>query len=157
MVTLLITLFFLSGCKEERAKVGEKAPSLAVFDAQEKAITFDTYEGKPIVLEFWSVTCGSCLAMMKEWEELTQTRPNDVAVIGINIDKKTFELQTFANEQGFTFPLGFDQLGITQERYMVSVTPTTFFINRDRTITKMHVGFSNNMNVNQYIDELLKN
>ncbi|MBL4831743.1 MAG: TlpA family protein disulfide reductase [Aliivibrio sp.] len=154
---LLASIFILSGCKEEVAKVGASAPSIAVFDAQKNPIKLSDFKGKPVVLEFWSVTCGSCLAMMAEWEKLTKSRPDDVAVIGINIDKKEFDLEAFSQKQGFTFPLGFDQLGITQERYLISVTPTTYFVNKKGKITKMHVGFAINMNLNKYVDELLIN
>lgn len=157
VVVLLTATFLLSACKEERVKVGATvaAPPIAVFDAQKNPIKLDDYKGKPIILEFWSVTCGSCLAMMAEWEKVIQSRPDDVIVLGINIDREEFDLKKFAEYKGFTFPLGFDQLGITQERYLVTVSPTTFFLNKKGHITKMHVGFSTEMDLDKYVDELL--
>lgn len=156
-VGIIVLLFFLSACKEEFAKVGTtiKAPAIAVFDSQNKPINLDDYQGKAVVLEFWSVSCGPCLAMMAQWQKIVQSRPDDVVVIGINIDKKKFDLNWFANKKGFSFPLGFDQLGITQERYMVTVTPTTFFLNIKGEITKKHVGFSDEMDLDKYVDQLL--
>lgn len=154
---LLSLIFLLSACKEQIAKVGATvaAPPIAVFDAQKKAIKLENYQGKPVILEFWSVTCGSCLAMMAEWQKITKSRPNDVVVIGINIDRKEFDLTEFAQYKGFTFPLGFDQLGITQERYLVTATPTTYYLNKKGQISKMQVGFSEDMDLNHYVDDLL--
>lgn len=153
---LLSFSFFLCACKEQIAQVGvaTKAPTLAVFDAQQHPIILDDYEGKAVIVEFWSVACGSCLAMMAELEKVAVARPDDVAVLGINIDKKEFNLNGFAEKKGFSFPLGLDQLGITQERYQVTVTPTTFFLNRRGEIVQKHVGFSEEMDLDDYVDNL---
>ncbi|PWI33276.1 TlpA family protein disulfide reductase [Vibrio albus] len=144
----------LSGCKDEIARVGESAPSVAAFDARQQEIKLADYQGKPVVLEFWSETCGACLLMMKKWQQVVQERPDDLTVISINIDDKEVDLDAIADDLGISFLLGKDQLGITQERYLVSVTPTTFFINKAGVIEKTHIGYSSGMDLNGYINKL---
>ncbi|WP_157810357.1 TlpA family protein disulfide reductase [Vibrio sp. HA2012] len=153
-ILILLLLGGVSGCKEEIAKVGAEAPPVAAFDVRHQEIKLETYRGKPLVLEFWSESCGVCLLMMKDWQNLVQARPDDLTVIGVNIDDKNVDFNAVADELGITFLLGKDQLGITQERYLVSVTPTTFFIDKHGVIDKMHVGYSTGMDLNNYINQL---
>lgn len=151
---LLLLTGVLSGCKEETAKMGSDAPAVAAFDARQQAIRLADYQGKPVVLEFWSETCGACLLMMKKWQQVVQARPDDVTVIAVNIDDREVDLEGVADELGVSFLLGKDQLGITQERYLVSVTPTTFFIDKSGVIDTMHIGYSSGMDLNGYLNRL---
>ncbi|SHO55224.1 TlpA family protein disulfide reductase [Vibrio quintilis] len=151
---ILLMLTQLTGCKEAFVSVNAPAPDLAVFDAAEKPLNLSDYQGKPMILEFWSATCGACLVMMKKWQQVVSARPDDVAVIGVSIDKDHVDLNAFANDLGVTFPLGFDQMDITRERYQVSVTPTTFFIDQNGVVREMHIGYSEHMDLNQKINQL---
>ncbi|MCE0495700.1 TlpA family protein disulfide reductase [Vibrio salinus] len=156
-IFLLIFSVFITGCQDQLAKIGGKAPSLAVFDSENNPITFDQFKGKPVILEFWSKDCGACIAMMDKWQSVLQNRPDDVVLIGVGIDKNHFDLNAFAKKYGLTFPIGFDQLGITKERYQVSVTPTTYFIDQSGEIVNFHIGFSYELDLNKAISYLVKN
>ncbi len=156
-ILLLFCAVLISGCQEQIAKVGEKAPSLAVFDADNNQITFDQFKGKPVIVEFWSEDCGACIAMMDKWQSVLKDHADEVTLIGVNIDEKNIDLKAFAHKYGLTFLLGSDQLGITKERYQVAVTPTTYFINKAGDIVSQHIGFSYELDLDKAVSYLVNN
>ncbi len=156
--SVILAVFLLSGCqKEQLASVDETAPDIAVFDAADQPVNISQFRGKPVILEFWSSTCGACILMMKKWQAYIDEHPDTLSVVGVNIDDGDINLDAFAQKYGFAFTLGQDQLGITRERYLISVTPTTFFIDRDGVIRRMHIGYSAQMKLENYINPLLTN
>ncbi|SJN54881.1 Thiol-disulfide oxidoreductase ResA [Vibrio ruber DSM 16370] len=150
--TLMITLVLLSGCKEQTLAVGAPAPDLAVIDANEQQMTLQQVRGKPVVVEFWSSTCGACLVMMKAWQKYADDHPGKMQFIGVGIEPHPENLTDFAAQLGVKLPLGLDQLGITQERYQVMATPTTFFIDRHGVLKMVHLGYSSGMDLDHYVN-----
>ncbi|WP_038183714.1 TlpA family protein disulfide reductase [Vibrio rhizosphaerae] len=149
---LMLALATLSGCKEQMLAVGEPAPDLAVMNTHEQQITLQQARGKPVVVEFWSSTCGACLVMMKAWQEYADAHPDKMQFIGVGIAPQPENLSAFAEQLGVTLPLGLDQLGITQERYQVVGTPTTFFIDRHGVLRAIHMGYSSGMDLDHYVN-----
>jgi len=149
---MMIVLMAISGCKEQKLAVGSPAPDLAVMDSQENKMTLQQVSGKPVVVEFWSSTCGACLVMMKEWQKYADNHPEKMQFIGVGIEPYPENLPAFANKLGVTLPLGLDQLGITQERYQVVATPTTFFIDRHGVLKEIHLGYSSEMDLDHYVN-----
>ncbi|SIO92992.1 TlpA family protein disulfide reductase [Vibrio spartinae] len=149
---LMSVLVMLSGCKEQALAVGAPAPDLAVMDAHEQQMTLQQVRGKPVVVEFWSSTCGACLVMMKAWQKYAEAHPDKLQFIGVGIDPHPENLSAFADQLGVTLPLGLDQLGITQERYQVIATPTTFFIDRQGVLKIIHMGYSSGMDLDHYVN-----
>ncbi|KUI98879.1 TlpA family protein disulfide reductase [Vibrio sp. MEBiC08052] len=151
--TLMLVLAILSGCKEEQVlAVGAPAPDLAVMNAHEQQMTLQQVRGKPVVVEFWSSTCGACLVMMKAWQKYADDHPGKMQFIGVGIEPHPENLTDFAAQLGVTLPLGLDQLGITQERYQVIATPTTFFIDRHGVLKIIHLGYSSGMDLDHYVN-----
>jgi peroxiredoxin len=150
----LLSTFVLFGCKDQKAQIGQPAPDIAAMNAMHETVSIDHFKGKKIVLEFWSSTCGACIAMMKKWQDLYARRSDEVAVIAINVDDYDVDLNEFAIKYGFLFPMVKDQLGITKERFSVGVTPTTYLINREGKLVDMHIGYSASMDLDKVISQL---
>jgi len=154
LVVVLFSMLALSGCQDQKAQLGNASPDIAALNAAQETVSIKDYQGKKIVLEFWSSTCGACIAMMNKWQEIYARRSNEVAIIAINIDDYDVDLNAFANKYGFSFPMVKDQLGITKERFSVGVTPTTYLINREGKLVEMHIGYSASMDLDKVISQL---
>lgn len=85
MIAILLVLL-LAGCKEEKLARGETAPALAAFDLQGKPASLERWEGKAVYLNFWSASCGGCLAEMDTLQTLSQRWPDKLVVVGVNTD-----------------------------------------------------------------------
>ncbi|MGX9521112.1 TlpA family protein disulfide reductase [Vibrio mediterranei] len=154
LIPLLSTVVIVTGCKEQVAKIGAESPDIVALDSRDTELSIHDYKGKKVVLEFWSSTCGACIAMMKKWQDIYQRRSDEVAIIAINIDQYDVDLDAFRHKYQFTFPIGKDQLGISKERFSIGVTPTTYLINQKGTLVDMHIGYSAKLDLDKVINIL---
>ncbi|MFS2222305.1 TlpA family protein disulfide reductase [Pantoea sp. B65] len=137
---LLLLLVLLAGCKEEKLTLGATAPALAAFDAQGNQTSLDRWQGKGVYLNFWSASCGGCLAEMHSLEKLSQQWGDKLVVVAINTDSDAVDIQPLLAKHHITYPVVRDQLKITQERYQVIGTPTSFLIDAQGRVIDMHQG-----------------
>ncbi|WP_174509993.1 TlpA family protein disulfide reductase [Klebsiella oxytoca] len=141
IVLLLLILLLPAGCKEEKLARGEPAPALAAFDLQGNPATLQRWQGKAVYLNFWSASCGGCLAEMDTLQALSQRWPDKVVVVGINTDPEQVDIAPLLAKHGISFPVLRDQLRMTQERYQVIGTPTSVVIDGDGQVRDLHQGW----------------
>ncbi|MGE4667590.1 TlpA family protein disulfide reductase [Yersinia enterocolitica] len=139
-VGLCALLLLLSACKQEEVAVGEVAPQLAAYDLQGKPVALEQWKGKQVYLNFWSANCGGCLADMAALDKLSQQYQQDIVVVAINTDPEQVDIAPVLAQRNISYPVIRDQLGITQERYQVIGTPTSFMIDRNGKVTELHQG-----------------
>lgn len=152
LAVLCALVLTLAGCKEQKLAIDSPAPELAVLDASQQKMTLESLRGQPVVVEFWSSTCGACLVMMKAWQKYADEHPGKMRFVGVGIKPYPEDLTAFANKLNVSLPLGLDQLGITQERYQVEATPMTYFIDRQGILREIHVGYSPDMDLDHYVN-----
>lgn len=139
-VGLCALLLLLSACKQEEVAVGEVAPQLAAYDLQGKPVALEQWKGKQVYFNFWSASCGGCLAEMAALDKLSQQYQQDIVVVAINTDPEQVDIAPVLAQRNISYPVIRDQLGITQERYQVIGTPTSFMIDRSGKVTELHQG-----------------
>lgn len=66
--------------------VGDEMADGELYDLQGTVHHLSEFKGKYILLDFWNVGCGPCIASIPELEEIAETYKNRLAVISINID-----------------------------------------------------------------------
>lgn len=142
-VSLCALLLLLCACKQEEVAVGAAAPPLAAYDLQGKPVALEQWKGKQIYLNFWSANCGGCLAEMAALDKLSQQYQQDIVVVAINTDSEQVDIGSVLAQRNISYPVIRDQLGITQERYQVIGTPTSFMIDRSGKVTELHQGARN--------------
>lgn len=139
-VMLVLLLVLLGGCKEEKLARGEAAPALAAFDLQGESASLERWQGKAVYLNFWSSSCGGCLAEMDTLQALSQRWPDKLVVVGVNTDPESVDIAPLLAKHGISYPVLRDQLKMTQERYQVIGTPTSVLIDSHGTVLDLHQG-----------------
>ncbi|WP_166434314.1 TlpA family protein disulfide reductase [Vibrio viridaestus] len=152
---LFSVLFLLAGCKDEVVALSKPAPSIAVFNNSQEEVTLSQFSKTPVLIDFWSVGCGPCMAMMPELEKLQQQYHGKLVVLGINTDQTDVDLDKYAKKLNVSFPLVQDQLNITKERYNVIGTPTSFLIDSKGTVHAIHEGYLNLNSLQSWIQGVL--
>ncbi|GJL38562.1 thioredoxin [Enterobacter hormaechei] len=137
---VLLLLVLLSGCKEEKLAQGAPAPALAAFDLHGKDASLDSWKGKGVYLNFWSASCGGCLAEMDTLQALSKQYGDNVVVVAVNTDPDSVDIRALLAKHQITYPVLRDQLNITQERYQVIGTPTSVMIDRQGRVLDLHQG-----------------
>lgn len=140
---LFVLLVALTGCKEEKLALGEPAPALAAFDTQGREATLARWQGKGVYLNFWSASCGGCLAEMETLEKLSKQWGEKLVVVAVNTDGEEVDIAPLLAKHHITYPVVRDQLKITQERYQVIGTPTSFLIDAKGRVIDTHQGARN--------------
>jgi thiol-disulfide isomerase/thioredoxin len=70
----------------EKVGVGDRMADteLKAFDGSMHRLS--NYLGRYIILDFWSSGCGPCIMSMPELKRLTEKYPDNLSVLGINLD-----------------------------------------------------------------------
>lgn len=110
--------------------------------------TLSDYKGKVVFLNFWATWCPPCRKEMPHIEELYNEynlNEDEVVILGVanpksdefmnNQDVETDEVIKFLDENGYTFPVVFDETGDILSQYQIGAFPTTFMINKEGNIT----------------------
>ena len=139
-------------------KVGSEAPDFTLTDTEGNEFNLSDYEGeKVVVLEFMSMSCGTC----KNFEENTlkdycnETMPEDVEVISItqtkNVDENDLAERT--EEMGWEFIKG--QNDIT-DAFGADRSPTIVIIDKDGMITFSKSGSMSQSELEEKINAALE-
>ena len=120
-------------------------------------ISLDTFEGQPIVLNFWYPSCPPCRLEMPHFEAAFQAHKDKVAFVAIQqlgLDSAE-EGQKFIEEFGLTYAVGADTSGTVIREYEVITFPTTIFLDADHAIVRKWAGPLNEEKLNELIEEIL--
>ncbi len=111
-----------------------KAPDFVLTDENGNEIKLSDFEGKPIVLNFWTSWCGYCVMEMPYFNKAYHDYPQ-VQFLMVNVacdPGETMEkAQALISENGYDFPVVYDMTGETSDSYMVYSYPTTVIIDSD--------------------------
>ena len=121
-------IFFSVSCKEESAQIGQPAPEIAAFDLQGNKASLSDWQGKTVLINFWSETCGACITELRTLQQWAEKYPNQVQLVAMNIDGEKADTQAIVTKRQLTLPIFKDQMKITAERYQLVGTPTSFVI-----------------------------
>ena len=120
-------------------------------------ISLDTFEGQPIVLNFWYPSCPPCRLEMPHFEAAFQTHKDEVAFVAIQqlgLDSAD-EGQKFVEEFGLTYAVGPDTSGTVIREYGVMTFPTTIFLDENHEVVRKWAGPLNEEKLNELIEEIL--
>lgn len=109
--------------------------------------TLSDYKGKVVFLNFWATWCGPCKIEMPHIEALYEEyglNEGDVIFLGVanpksadyprNNDESKEDIIKFMEDNGYTFPVVFDETGEVLRDYQISAFPTTFMIDIEGNI-----------------------
>ncbi len=139
-----------------------KAPAFELKDLSGKSVTLKQFEGKVVVLNFWSKTCGPCLEEMPELAELAKIlhEKPDVAVITISIDETAQEasmtLKALLKEEPPFLTLMDPDNKIVKGKFGTTLVPETWVIDKRGIIRARFDGAKEwgNPAVVEYVDQI---
>lgn len=133
-----------SSSKEEQtnkeAEVDEEAvlaPDFILEDQYGNTHKLSDYQGKTVFLNFWATWCPPCKKEMPDIEKLYEEyglNEDEVIVLGVampNIGREGSkeDIIEFLDDEGYTFPVVFDESAELMYNYQITAFPTTFIIN----------------------------
>jgi thiol-disulfide isomerase/thioredoxin len=146
--------------RKPKLEVGQMAPPIkpVAWVNQQGAIAPPKLEGKILLIDFWGIWCGPCVAELPEVQEAAKHFANsDLAIVGCHDSSGTVDsLTAFATRKGLSYPLAIDSqgpgFGAAFAAYDVNGIPTAIVVDR-----KGHVAFRGRFNeALEFANRLLK-
>jgi thiol-disulfide isomerase/thioredoxin len=99
------------------------------------------YKGKVVILNFWATWCGPCKEEIPSFVELyDRYKDKGLVIVGVSIDDSVEQLRPFMKEWRMQYPVLQMNEAIETAYGPFYGVPTTFFIGRDGTICRKHMG-----------------
>ena len=143
---------------ERPVAVGQPAPPLALSDLAGQIVTLNTYQGHPLIVNFWATWCAPCREEMPLLQQVHNAHQRaGLIVLGISQDsaERLTAVRTYWTQSGWSFPSLLDPDGAVARRYQVFLLPSTIFINAQGVVTAMHRGPINATQIEQYLAKTL--
>ena len=128
---------------QPNALVGQKAIDFHVTDLNGAELSLEKYRNKVVLLDFWAVWCGPCLAEIPNVKRVYEKyKDRNFQIIGINLDRNRSRLQDYLNKEGITWPQFFDGKGWKNkvaEMYRVNSIPSMYLIDGNGVVRKANL------------------
>jgi peroxiredoxin len=115
------------------AEPTEFAPVFEAIDVSTGSMrSFDEFEGKTVLLNFWATWCLPCESEMASMERLyRQYRDDGLVVVAVSVDRESrHKVQQWVERHGMTFPVFQDANGKVERLYRTVGVPESFVIDR---------------------------
>ncbi len=127
--------------QEHTSANGEMAPNFTLMTPGGDEVELNEFQGRPVVLNFWTSWCGPCRMEMPDFQEVHQTYSEaGLVILGVNVEETSGTVTNYADELGLTFTLLLDSKGSVSESYQIRAFPTTFFLDTSGVIRHVQVG-----------------
>lgn len=123
-------------------QVGQPIPPITLTDIDGNNYLLSNLTGKVVVVNFWTVGCGSCFFEFPVFQSVyAQYADNDLLILAVNVSELIEETRQLGASLGITFPLVVDPQGEVFSHYFGgAVVPTTVVIDRGGRVAEVIIG-----------------
>lgn len=136
------------------------APDFTVYDGDGNPVTLSSFEGKPVVVNFWATWCGPCQSELPYFSNLSHEYAGEVEFMMVDLtdgQRETREyVEMFVEVNDYKFPVYYDldmDAAMTYQTYSI---PYTIFVSTNGELVSTHTGAMNEETLRNYIDALLE-
>ena len=117
-------------------KIGEQAPPLGMYGANNQPVFLSQFRGQPVWINFWGSWCPPCRAEFPEVERAYKAlQPQGVILLAVSARESWDSANEFATASGGTFPVyNIPDLSIFGTTWDARNFPTHIYIDRTGVI-----------------------
>jgi len=144
-ILLLISLAGVAGCQSGSPAVsgGKPAPAFELFNLTGEQISLAGLKGRPVVINFWALSCPYCLDEMPYFQELMDSFEDpgtSPVILLINIGNTESAIESYMDSQNLSMTVLLDSRAQVAGVYGVTGIPVTVFIDKDGIIRDIAYG-----------------
>jgi cytochrome c biogenesis protein CcmG/thiol:disulfide interchange protein DsbE len=120
----------------------ELAPAFAVPIESGETFSLDEHlanDGRPVFLNLWAAWCFPCREEMPAIDEASRAHP-DVLFIGVDVQDSRSAAETFLDEIGISYLIGFDDDSVVDNEYHPLGLPASYIISSEGVILERIFG-----------------
>ena len=142
------------------AEIGETAPPFSLKSISGSGwVDLDSEPEKILYIDFWASWCGPCklsFPSMIKLKKLFKDEPFEIIAISVDTDLRAAD--KFLDSYEINFQVALDLDGAVAEKYALPGMPSSFLLDRDKTVIATHKGFrkSDFEKIKKEIEEALK-
>ena len=123
-------------------RIGVLAPDFSLKNQAGQTVKLSSFQGKPVLLNFWATWCGPCQSEMPSLEALYQKyKDKNFVVLGVSLDEDGWPaIQEFLKQVPVTFPILNDNGETISELYHTFRIPESYLIDASGKISDKIVG-----------------
>ena len=119
--------------------VGDTAPDFTVELTNGDTFTLSDHNDEVVMINFWATWCPPCRGEMPDFERITNENPTGFTFVAINQCETKAMVDAFANENGYTFNIGYDPDGAVLNKYPTDGIPYTVII-KNGVVRRLFLG-----------------
>jgi len=132
---------------------GELAPNFEISTPDGSRVRLSDYRGKPVLISFFALWCGSCLAEMPDIKALQEQRGlNSFSVIAINTGETRSRALEFIDFIQAPFVWGLDFDLTVSDAYGVYGLPYTIYVDSDGIVRVVYSGLAEKARLEAYVE-----
>ncbi|MGE0134926.1 MAG: TlpA family protein disulfide reductase [Dehalococcoidia bacterium] len=136
---------------------GEQAPDFEISRMDGTRVRLSDFRGQPVVISFFALWCGGCLAEMPVLQSAQSERGVDhFTVLAVNAGETRERAQEFIDiiDAPFVWTLDFDLT--VSDAYGVHGLPHTVFIDAEGIVRTTYAGATNRVRLDTYLDAVVR-
>ncbi len=134
------------------------APAFTIIDLDGKEVTSDSLKGKVVLLHFWATWCHYCRKEIPHLNDIYQEFAGDkVAILAVSLDRNGPQaVRALMKKIKIDYPVAMGSRRIRADFGNIRGLPTTFVINPEWQVSRVHRGYVPKAVLKNSIQELLK-
>lgn len=152
----------MGGCSagaEQVARVGGQAPDFRLSQLDGQSVSLSNFQGKPVLMNFWSSRCPPCCAEMPFIQEIFEDEEwsdKGLVILAINIGESPPTAKSFMESYGLSFPVLLDAKQDVALKYNIRAIPTTFLVDKSGIIQAKIIGaFPNKAAIEKSLGQII--
>ncbi len=138
-------------------EVQYQAEAFTLPDLAGQNLSLESFQGKPVVLNFWATWCPPCQEETPDLVAFYEQNKDQLGVIGVNVtaQDEVDKVKTFIEKYSVTYPVVLDEKGAVSKTYRIQALPTTFILNDKGTIVYKKLGAVTSEELKRVLQPLL--
>lgn len=132
--------FQVGGRRAVAPEAGWHAPPFALMTTSARPLALEQARGMSTIINFWATWCAPCQREMRDLQALYEVYPEDLRILAVNVGESAQAVRDWVAQFGLTFDILLDSRGELSTLYQVRGLPTTFLLDKELVIRRVHYG-----------------